>query len=50
MAFVNGFDPDKAQAYNELRQASPNLSQSQLFSQAGISAAEAGYYQPNSKS
>lgn len=45
MAFVNGFDPDKAQAYNELRQASPNLSQSQLFSQAGISADEAGYYQ-----
>ena len=47
MAFVNGFDPDKAQAYNELRQARPNLSQSQLFSQAGISAAEAGYYQPS---
>jgi hypothetical protein len=45
MAFVNGFDADKAQAYNELRQSSPNLSQAQLFSQAGISAAEQGYYQ-----
>jgi hypothetical protein len=47
MAFVNGFDADKAQAYNELRQSSPNLSQAQLFSQAGISAAEQGYYQPS---
>jgi hypothetical protein len=47
MAFVNGFDADKAQAYNELRQASPNLSQAQLFNQAGISAAEQGYYQPS---
>jgi len=45
MAFVNGFDADKAQAYNELRQASPNLSQAQLFNQAGISALEQGYYQ-----
>ena len=47
MAFVNGFDADKAQAYNELRQASPNLSQAQLFNQAGISALEQGYYQPS---
>ncbi len=31
MAFVNGFDPEKAQAYNELRQSSPNLSQEQLL-------------------
>lgn len=45
MAFVNGFDPDKAQTYNELRQASPNLSQAELFNQAGISNLEAGYYQ-----
>lgn len=44
MAFVNEFDPDKAQAYNELRQSSPNLSQEQLLSQAGISSAEAGFY------
>jgi hypothetical protein len=47
MAFVNGFDADKAQAYNELRQASPNLSQGELFNQAGISALEQGYYQPS---
>lgn len=47
MAFVNGFDPEKAQAYNELRQSSPNLSQEQLLSQAGISSAEAGYYRPS---
>jgi len=47
MAFVNGFDPDKAQAYNELRQSSPNLSQTQLFNQAGISSLEQGYYQPS---
>ena len=47
MAFVNGFDPDKAQAYNELRQSSPNLSQAQLFNQAGISSLEQGYYQPS---
>jgi hypothetical protein len=47
MAFVNGFDADKAQAYNELRQASPNLSQTELFNQAGISSLEQGYYQPS---
>jgi len=47
MAFVNGFDPEKAQAYNELRQSSPNLSQAQLFNQAGISSLEQGYYQPS---
>ena len=47
MAIVNGFDPDKAQAYNELRQSSPNLSQAQLFNQAGISSLEQGYYQPS---
>lgn len=47
MAFVNGYDPDKAQAYNELRQSSPNLNNTELLSQAGISSTEAGYYRPS---
>ena len=42
------YDPAKAYLYNQLKQNSPTLSNSELLTQAGISGSEAGFYTTNS--
>ena len=42
------YDPAKAYLYNQLKQNSPTLSNSELLIQAGISGSEAGFYTTNS--